>query len=106
MKLFTIFFFVLSLNSWGKSYDCKYKINDSEEVVEIKTKPRSAAVTLNHLGKMYNYNKCKTVKDEIGILIDCNRGSLDFMILLNNEVRPASGGIMSSTHELFVDIDC
>lgn len=91
---------------YSANYSCNFTSEDGTGSLQISINKSNARVDLTNNGNATSYKFCKVEKDEIGLLVDCNSGNLDFMVLLNNEVRPASGGIMSSTHELFVDVDC
>ncbi len=95
-----------SLNLLSKTYNCSFTHNDSEDQVELKVNKKKTITHLEFKGQEYNYKDCKTQKDQFGTLIDCNSGLTDLMILLNEQEKPASGGIMSSTHDLFVDLKC
>ena len=88
------------------NYKCRFNADEGNGTVNIYVKNKFATINLNFQQSVQTYRGCDATKDDFGLLIDCNSGNLDFMILLNNEVSPASGGIMSSTHELFVDINC
>ncbi len=106
MKTLMTFLLMFPFICFAQSYDCKYSTANGSGTLDLLIKGKTANVSLVYEGKDFSYENCKAEKDDIGLLIDCNAGSLDFMVLLNNEVRPASGGIMSSTHELFADVDC
>lgn len=105
MKLIMFFLLLLPSLSFAKSYKCNLE-QGSGNVNLFLSNSSSADVELLYQGGVFNYNECKANKDEFGILIDCKSGNLDFMILLNDKVSPAAGGVMSSTHDLFVDIKC
>lgn len=97
----------VSTIAYGESiYSCQFQLDDGEKKVKIEmTGNDKAKVILEHNGTK-SLNNCKADKDEIGLLVDCSTKKLDFMILLNNEIGPPSGGIMSSTYDLYADIDC
>lgn len=108
MKALTIiltFFFSINM-AQAASYECEFESSNPKDSINIKLSGKLAKVKLNHNNKTNSYKNCRVEKDDVGVLIDCNSDVIDFMILLNNEVRPASGGVMSSTHELYADIDC
>jgi hypothetical protein len=106
MKLLIAALILLPSIGYSATYNCHFTTDEGDGNLRIAIKGSKASIELSNSGKNYTYKNCKVEKDDIGILVDCNAGSLDFMVLLNNEVRPASGGIMSSTHELFADVDC
>jgi len=104
MKTLLLGLLLTSQFAFAVEYKCKFDQDKSGDL-SIQTNGSNAKVELS-LSKSYVYSNCKSTKDDFGVLIDCNSPGLDFMVLINNEVRPASGGIMSTTHDLFVDIDC
>lgn len=91
---------------YAKTYTCTFTHEQQREQLELKVKKSISTTNIELNGKEYTYNNCKTQKDQFGTLIDCNSGLTDFMILLDEKNKPTSGGIMSSTHELFVDLKC
>ncbi|MDP7321057.1 MAG: hypothetical protein QF441_10635 [Bacteriovoracaceae bacterium] len=104
--LLSILLLIPTMALASEGYECHFASSYNADGVKIDINGQFSQVELIHKGKKSFYKKCKAEKDDFGLLIDCTQGLTDFMILLNNEVRPASGGIMSSTHDLFVDIDC
>jgi hypothetical protein len=106
MKFLITALLLLPSVGFSANYNCNFSTDEGAGSLNISIKGSKASIDLDNNGDKYSYKNCKVEKDDIGLLVDCNTGNLDFMILLNNEVRPASGGIMSSTHELFADVDC
>lgn len=106
MKLLTVCIFLLPLMAFGGTYNCHFESNQGDGTLQLKIIAKEASVKLRYNKRTYKYFDCSSEKDDIGTLIDCNTGNLDFMLLLNRNISPASGGIMSSTHNLFVDLDC
>ena len=105
ISIFLTFFFSMGF-AQAASYECEFESRNSNDSININLSGKLAKVRLNLNDKPHSYKNCRVEKDDVGVLIDCNSDAVDFMILLNNEVRPASGGVMSSTHELYADIDC
>lgn len=88
----------------ARSYECDVK-DDSTSNINISVRGQRAEVVLQNSTR-YEYN-CLAERDDFGLLIDCTTTMLDFMILLNDEYQHSiSGGVMSSTHNLFSDIEC
>ena len=104
MKILLIMGLLISSLASARSYDCDVK-NDSDSNIFISVRGQKADVVLEN-SKRYEYN-CSAERDDFGLLIDCTTTILDFMILLNDEFQYSiSGGVMSSTHNLFSDIEC
>lgn len=106
MKFLTMCIFLLPLIAFGETYNCQFESDLGVGTLQLNIMARRASVKLKLNRRTYKYLDCSSEKDDIGTLIDCNAGNLDFMLLLNRNISPASGGIMSSTHNLFVDLDC
>lgn len=86
----------------AKSYDCKYENDNERKKIDITIKDGNGSIVLD--GK--KYNNCKLDKDEFGQLLDCGDLELDLMVLVNQTEENITGGIMSSTYDLFVDLEC
>lgn len=107
LNIILVTLFLIPTLGYSMTYQCDFENEDGVRGdVKLVLKRRSADVSLDNGSSLKRYNNCDISNDDFGILIDCNAGNLDFMILLNNKVKPAKGGIMSSTHNLFVDIEC
>lgn len=106
MKIILLFVLTLPYISFAKTYKCKYFSNGKEQNIKIKTKKSTAKVWLELERNKRTYSNCERIKDDFGVLIDCNRNNLDLMFLLTEEDQIIRGGIMSSTFDLFLDIEC
>ena len=107
MKKYMVLFLVFaSQQVFSETYNCTFTHENEREELQLKVYQTIASTSLGFTGKEYNYRDCKTQKDQFGTLIDCNSGLTDFMILIDEKGQQTSGGIMSSTHDLFVDLNC
>ncbi len=104
--IYTIMALTVMNGSLAQEYKCVFISDNESDGVSISMSQKNANVTVIYEDKKHQYKSCKVEKDDVGVLIDCSAGSLDFMILLNNQVSPAAGGIMSSSLNLFSDINC
>lgn len=86
----------------AKSYSCEYENNGDLKKLEVSIDGKAAQLKI--AGK--EYKKCKVDKDEFGQLVDCSELDLDLMVLVNETQESTTGGIMSSTFDLFVDLEC
>lgn len=86
----------------AKTYECKYDRDGKLESLKVVISHK--ANSLSFMGKIYQ--KCSTEKDEFGTLVDCGNDELDLMVLINDAGQDVTGGIMSSSFDLFVDLDC
>jgi hypothetical protein len=103
--LITLILCIPSL-AMATTYNCTYELESSEYALKITTRGNKAKININIAGKKKKYSKCSVNQDDFGTLIDCSNHRLDLMILLNESDDSNSGGIMSSTHDLFLDIQC
>lgn len=106
MKLLLTLLLMLSISAQAKVYECLIESDEESGSVKVSVQKKKANVLLHHDAKKTTYKNCQSNRDEFGLLIDCNNSEIDFMILINDEIAPASGGIMSNTHSLFVDLEC
>lgn len=106
MKIIFILILLLPAIGLGKPINCDFEFKSGHGKLKLTVKENRARVRLNYQRGIYTYKNCNANKDEFGLLIDCNTGNLDFMVLLSDSIKSLTGGIMSSTHNLFVDIDC
>jgi hypothetical protein len=106
MKLLIALILCIPTLAMSKSYNCTYDLDDSSYSIKVSTRGKKAKVSLNLQTKTKKYSKCAITKDDFGTLIDCSNHKIDLMILLNDSDGSNSGGIMSSTHDLFLDIQC
>ena len=105
-KYIALFVFFASQQVWAINYNCTYTHKNEREALQLIVQRTTASTNLSFKGKEYSYRDCLTLKDQFGTLIDCNSGLTDFMILIDEKSKPTTGGIMSSTHDLFVDLEC
>ncbi len=97
---------LIPLGAFGNTYKCDLGSNKKNDKIEINIKKKSIKISLTEHNKKYIYKNCKKEKDDVGLLLDCTAGNLDLMILLSPELKPISGSIISSTHNLYEDINC
>ena len=102
------FFTLLPKLALAAIYNCSYETDNKKGRVSIKTNSDNDLATVKLIKdyKNFSYSNCLTSRDEFGLLIDCKSVNLDFMVLIGTTAQITSGGIMSTTHDLFVDIDC
>ena len=105
MKLLALLLITQPL-CYGMTYKCEFVSDNPSDELKISLDKSEATVLVKFENQKHEYSKCKLEKDDVGVLIDCSAGRLDFMILLNNQVSPAAGGVMSSSLNLFTDINC
>lgn len=106
MKILCSLMLFLSFGAQAKGYSCLIESDDVSGSLNISMKNKKAVIVLKYDGGEKTYDDCTANRDEFGLLVDCNKGERDFMVLINDELSPATGGIMSTTHELFVDLEC
>ena len=87
---------------FGKSYTCEYENDGNDHKLSVSIDGGKASLNIQNK----NYKDCKAEKDEFGTLVDCSAMELDLMVLVNDGSEGTSGGIMSSTFDLFVDLEC
>ena len=94
------------LASYNKNYTCHFNNKGLSGKANIQIDKQIGGIELTHSNGHYSYQACAVDKDDFGILIDCSEKDIDLMILLNDDSKRVNGGIMSSTHDLFLDLDC
>ncbi|MBD64203.1 MAG: hypothetical protein CME62_03295 [Halobacteriovoraceae bacterium] len=92
----------LPLLAQAKTYQCQYDHEGKLEKLKVVISPKM--LELSFKGK--EYTNCTKEKDEFGTLVDCGIRDLDLMVLINDAGDTITGGIMSSSFDLFVDLDC
>ena len=91
-----------STSVMAASYNCTFDNDGEDGQISLNISGSSAELTLTYDGNKKEYKKCKVSKDDFGRLSDCSELDQDLMVLVNEE----SGGIMSSTLDLYVDLEC
>lgn len=91
---------LLPLLSFGQDYHCL--IDDPDLSGRIAIVKSEIQINLND--KIIKFNNCDSQKDDYGLTLNCDDD--DFIILINNELSPATGTVMSTSLDLFVDLDC
>jgi hypothetical protein len=108
-KLMILSTLLFSQGLWAssnKNYQCQFTDNGRIGKANIQVGKQLGAIELIHSDGHYSYQACQIDKDDFGTLIDCSEKDIDLMILLNDDTKRVNGGIMSSTHNLFLDLDC
>lgn len=100
--LLTLSLLTFSLCAFSAMHSCQFESDSSDGSISVDLKGTLAEVTLKRRGSEKKYTNCKISKDEFGNMFDCNQGDIDFMVIVNED----TGGIMSSTEELYEDLDC
>lgn len=105
MKYLVITLLIMSTPTFARTYHCEFVDSlQKSGTLSITISGRRASIDLRAPSKRVRDNKCSMKKEEYGTLIECSR-SEDIMILLNQS-RQTTGGIMSDSLNLFVDIEC
>lgn len=102
----TLLFSQVLWASSNKNYQCEFSDNGQPGKANVQLGKHLGGIELIHSDGRFSYQACQIDKDDFGTLIDCSEKDIDLMILLNDDTKRVSGGIMSSTHNLFLDLDC
>lgn len=90
----------------AKSYTCQFEDTNHSGKVNIHVNGTKAKLSLFRGTQKNDYPKCNAKRDDFGLLIDCSAPNVDLMLLINDDTRIITGGIMSSSFDLFLDLDC
>lgn len=103
-----ILLLILSLPSitYAKRYICSYEKNGKDYPVKVYTQRKSTRVIVYTERSKERFHNCSYIRDDFGKLFDCSSHKLDLMILIGKDKGIESGGIMSSTLDLFLDLKC
>ena len=97
---------LFSLQAFGTDLNCSFEDESGEQgQIEVTITNSTASINLQSAELHMQKQNCKIKKEEYGHLIDC-QSAQDITLLLDKLRSGASGGVMSQSLNLFVDINC